>query len=537
MDFKKRILSKRVERQYRSSVRALSIVGLELHDWQTKGVRWMLNREQDICCRGGFLFDDMGLGKTLEMISVMMGNKVDKTLLVLPSSLINQWRTHLKKYDPELNIIMHHGNERLTSSWELENVGRLLVMTSYEMTFRRKKNPNFFPTILHKINWDRIVCDECHLIRNGGSKRTLGVLTLNGGIRWGLTGTPIHNGVRDFVNLFHFHKYSSDYIIKNMSDLKERYTLRRTKKNLGVDMKLPGLDIQIHKIDFSSEEEREFYRRVRGEVREEFARLRNMRFNITSVLELLMRSRQSCIYPQMVIDAHNKRYDSNIEKWRGSVSKIQKIAEMIQQQKRSVSSSLDKTLVFSYFKEEMILLKKYLCSLGFNVSTIDGTVSLSEREKIMCHSQFDLSQFVDGCQFGIGMLPQEILQIIMSYYNPVDVLIVQINTGSTGLNLQMFNHVYFSSPCWNPALEDQAICRSYRLGQKKKVTVHKMIMYDSKDDKNNTIEEKIVSIQEEKRKIMSDLLEDPELLNNGIYKDAKGLKNRLTVDDFINLLA
>ena len=88
MDLKKRIISKRVDSQYRRCVRSLSGVGIELRDWQIEGVRWMLNREQDVCCRGGFLFDDMGLGKTLETISVMLGNKVEKTLLVLPTSLI-----------------------------------------------------------------------------------------------------------------------------------------------------------------------------------------------------------------------------------------------------------------------------------------------------------------------------------------------------------------------------------------------------------------------------------------------------------------
>ena len=532
MDLKRRIISKRVDRQYRRCVRALSVVGTELRDWQIEGVRWMLNREQDVCCRGGFLFDDMGLGKTLETIGVMIGNKVEKTLLVLPTSLISQWRNHLEKYDPELTIIMHHGGERLTSSWELENIGRLLVITSYDMTFSRK-SPHFIPTILHKIEWDRIICDECHLIRNSGCKRTLGVWNLTGGIRWGLTGTPIHNGESDFVNLFRFHKYSIDYIVNNLNELKERYTLRRTKNNIGGELDLPGLDINIHKIDFSSEEEREFYRRVRGEVKEEFSRLHNMKFNMTAIFELLMRSRQSCIYPQMVIDGYNKKYDTDIDKWQGSVSKIQKIADMIKGQDNNVENRSDRTLVFSYFKDEMRLLKNYLCRLGYNVATIDGSVSLSERENILNRCQFDLSKFQDS-KFGI--LPDDVLKIIMSYYNPVDVLIVQINTGSTGLNLQMFNHVYFTSPCWNPAIEDQAICRSYRLGQKKKVNVHKMVMYDSQDAENNTIEEKIITIQERKRKIMSDILNDPDLLNNGIYKDVKGSANRLTVEDFMYML-
>ena len=530
MELKRRIVSKRVSSQYRRVVRHLSRVGITLRDWQEEGVQWMLNREHDSRCRGGFLFDDMGLGKTLETVSVMLGNKLEKTLLVVPTALISQWRFHLEKYDPELKILMHHGSERLTSSWELENEGRLLVITSYDMTFSRKSH-HFIPTILHKIQWDRIVCDECHLIRNAGCKRTLGVWKLNGGVRWGLTGTPIHNGENDFVNLFRFHDYSTNYIIDNLNELKEKYTLRRTKKMIGGDLNLPGLNVNIHKIDFSSEEEREFYRRVRGEVKEEFARLTNMRFNMTAVFELLLRSRQSCIYPQMVIDGYNKKYEANIDKWGGSVTKIQKIADMIKSQREDKSCVNDRTLVFSNFKDEMRLLRDYLCRLGYNVATIDGSVSLSERENIISRCNFNVSD----CD-KLNSLPEDVIKIIMSYYNPVDVLIVQINTGSTGLNLQMFNHVYFTSPCWNPAIEDQAICRSFRLGQTKKVNVHKLVMYDSKDEESHTIEEKIISIQERKRKTMCDILNDPELLNNGLLSDAKYSSNHLSVEDFVYML-
>ena len=523
MDLKRRIISNRVEVQYRRCVRSLSVVGIELGDWQKDGVRWMLNREHDVCCRGGFLFDDMGLGKTIETISVMLGNKVGKTLLVLPSSLIIQWRLQLEKYDPELTILIHHGSDRLTSSWELDNIGRLLVITSYDMTYSRK-TINFIPTILHKIKWDRIICDECHLIRNVGCKRRLGVLNLNGLIRWGLSGTPIHNGESDLVNLFIFHKFSVNYIINNLIYLKEKYTLRRIKNIIFGDLNFPELDIQIHKIDFSSEEEREFYRRVRGEMRDELDILGNMRFNITFGGEFLMRCRQSCINPQMVIDNYNKKYDMKIDKWCGSVSKIQRLVDMINID--NVKNRGDRILVFSYFKDEMKLLRESLFRLGYNVGIIDGSVSLCERESILRHCQFD---FCDLNASKLCILPENILEIIMSYYNPVDVLIVQINIGSTGLNLQMFNHVYFTSPCWNPALEDQAICRSYRLGQKKKVTVHKLVMYDSEDDENNTIEENIIIIQERKRKIMSNILNDPYLLNNGIYKDDVIISNCLRV--------
>ena len=531
MDLKRRIISKRVERQFKSLVKSFSSCDITLGDWQIEGIRWMLNREQDPICRGGFLFDDMGLGKTIETIGMMVGNKLNKTLLILPSSLINQWRDHLIRFLPDVKVIMHYGDERLTSTWELPE-SRFIVITSYGLTYHRNKvHGGFIPTILHKIDWDRIICDECHLIRNLSCKRSIGIHKLRSGIRWGLTGTPIHNGQFDFVNLFRFQGYSSDYILKNLDILRERYTLRRTKKMIGGDLELPNISVNIHKLDFDSEEEREFYRRVRGEVTREFSRLKNMRFNMTAVFELLLRSRQSCIYPQMVLNGYNKKYDTDIENWCGSVTKIQKLADMIKCQRNDYPN--DRTLVFSYFKDEMKLLKDYLKKLGYNVSIIDGSVSLSERDNILQRCHFNLS-LLENSHF--SKLPMEVCDKIMEYYNPVDVLIVQINTGSTGLNLQMFNHVYFTSPCWNPAIEDQAICRSYRLGQKKEVKIHKLVMTDSLDEENKTIEEKILLIQEKKRKVMFDILKDRELLNNGSLSDAKMSANRLSVEDFVFML-
>ena len=529
MDLKSRIIAKRVNSQFTRLNRSLSSVGLTLGDWQVDGIRWMLNREQDHRCRGGFLFDDMGLGKTIETIGLMIGNKVKKTLLILPSSLINQWRDQLMLYDPDVKIIMHYGGDRLTSSWELPD-DRLIVLTSYDLTYHRK-SVNFVPTVLHKVEWDRIICDECHLIRNFKCKRTMGINKLRGFIRWGLTGTPIHNGELDFVNLFRFQGYSEDYICKNIDFFRDEYTLRRTKKMIGGELELPNISIDIHKLDFETEEEREFYRRVRGEVTREFSRLKNMRFNMTAVFELLLRSRQSCIYPQMVLKGYNKKYDTEIEDWNGSVTKIQKLADMIKCQRNEYPN--DRSLVFSYFKDEMILLKNYLCKLGYNVSIIDGSVSLSERENILQRCHFNVS-FLEKSHF--SKLPTEIFDKILGYYNPVDILIVQINTGSTGLNLQMFNHVYFTSPCWNPAIEDQAICRSYRLGQKKEVKIHKLVMTDCLDEENKTIEEKILLIQERKRKVMCDILKDRELLNNGLLSDAKMSANKLTVEDFVFML-
>ena len=533
MDLRVRLLDKELRRQFSNSIQTFSDFGLTLGDWQIEGIRWMLKREQDSFCRGGFLFDDMGLGKTIQTIGLMLGNVVNKTLLILPPVLINQWRDHLIRFFPDVKIIIHYGLNRLRSVWELPDT-RVIVLTSYDLLYSHKKGlSKFIPTILHKIKWDRIICDECHLIRNLKCKRSIGVNKLRGVIRWGLTGTPIHNGESDFLNLFNFlGKGKLD--LKDFNILREKYSLRRTKKMIGGQLDIPKLSIEIHKLEFSSEEELEFYRRVRGEVIRDFARLRNMRFNMNAIFELLLRSRQSCIYPQMVLKGYNTKYDTDIENWEGGVTKLQKLADMIKRQR--IDFPNDKTLVFSIFKDEILLLGNYLKKLNYNVSIINGSTSLMERDDILNRCKFD-SSFISGSHF--SRLPIDLYDEIMSYYNPVDILIVQINIGSTGLNLQMFNHIYFTSPCWNPAIEDQAICRSYRLGQTKEVKVHKLVMCDKSDleDLQNvkTIEEQILEIQDKKRKVMFDILKDSDLLNNGILFPAKTTSNNLSVEDFVGL--
>jgi len=528
---RREILRRRVEHQFRRVVKCLSKADIVLHKWQVEGVRWMLNREQDFRCRGGFLFDDMGLGKTLETISVMIGNRVNKTLLIVPAPLINQWKDAIMKVLPNVPILLHHGSCRLTSTLELSKLDRLIVLTSYDLTYGRGLN---ISTILHGIEWDRLICDECHLLRNEKCKRSIGIKKLTATIRWGLTGTPVHNGERDFVNLFRWYGYRYDYIYKNLKRFTDEYTLRRTKSMYSDSLKIPGLDVKIHELDFDSDEEREFYRRVKGEVTKEFLRLKSMRFNMKAIFELLLRLRQTCIYPQLVINGYNKKYQTNIERWSGSVTKIQKLADMIQKQDGN-----EKTLVFSYFKDEMRLIREYLSKLGFNAIIIDGSVSISERANIIrdsCITKLENHLLFSG-KNGLPVLPKHLIDNILGFTRPIDVLILQINAGSTGLNLQMFNHIYFTSPCWNPAIEDQAICRAYRLGQQKKVFVHKLVMKDKKDEEFKTIEERILNIQNKKRKVMCEILNDEELLNNGVISNPKLGQNNLTVEDFIDMFS
>ena len=507
-----------IERQFQICVRKLKEASFELHPWQIEGVRWMLEKETDPSMRGGLLCDEMGLGKTIEAIGVMAGNPVTKTLLIMPGSLMQQWKVMIQKIFPEVEVFIHHGSSRITNYLEMNRtIQPIVVITSYGLTYGRK-NREFVPTVLHKIYWDRIILDECHQIRNRWCRCSSSVKKLTSHYRWALTGTPIQNGMDDLMSIFEFFGKSKKYIKNNIKDLYQHYLLRRSKKMVINDnAMMPSMDCTIHKIDFDSDVERELYRRVRGEVKQQFKKLRNYSFHMNQIFELLLRLRQSCIYPELVLKASNIKYGTDFDKWDGTMTKLQQMANMI-----AVQDSSDRTIVFCHFREEMRFIQHYLKEKGFGVEILSGSLSLKQKNDLLERAKYGRKEVSDCLvekKIKVGgkivSLPDEICNKIFEYAPPIDVLVIQIQAGGVGLNLQTFNQVYFSSPHWNPSLEDQAICRAYRLGQTKKVHVHKMVMIDGKDPESTTIEEKVLRIQERKRKTMFKVLQDRELLNNG----------------------
>ena len=507
-----------IENRFQICVKKLQEASFQLHPWQIEGVRWMLEKETDSRMRGGLLCDEMGLGKTIEAIGVMVGNPVTKTLLVMPGSLMQQWKVLIEKILPEVEVFIHHGASRITNYLEMNRTTQpIVVITSYGLTYGRKKR-EFVPTVLHKIYWDRIILDECHQIRNRWCRCSSSVKKLTSHYRWALTGTPIQNGMDDIMSIFEFFDKSKNYIKENIKDLYQHYLLRRSKNMVLTDnVLMPKMDCTIHKIDFDSDVERELYRRVRGEVRQQFRKLRNYRFHMNEIFELLLRLRQSCIYPELVLKASNIKYGTDFNKWDGTMTKLQQMANMIAAQDAS-----DRTIVFCHFREEMRFIQHYLKEKGFGVEILSGSLSLKQKNDLLERAKYGRKEISDllgekKIQFGAKKvsLPEEVCNKIFEYAPPIDVLVIQIQAGGVGLNLQTFNQVYFSSPHWNPSLEDQAICRAYRLGQTKKVHVHKIVMVDGKDPESVTIEERILNIQERKRKTMFKVLQDRELLNNG----------------------
>ena len=164
-----------IECLLKRAVKQLALQHFELYDpYQLNGVRWLLKREFNKKIKGGLLCDEMGLGKTIQMVSLIIANQVPNTLLIVPSNLINQWISEINKFtNNQIQIIIHHGNNRITNDNVLKSKLPKIIITSYGLMAR-------YPTsIIHNVKWDRIILEECHIIRNNKSKTSKSIYRLN----------------------------------------------------------------------------------------------------------------------------------------------------------------------------------------------------------------------------------------------------------------------------------------------------------------------------------------------------------------------
>ena len=496
--------------------------------YQEDGVTWMLSRELSETVPGGILADEMGLGKTIQTIALLLGNSVRRTLILVPPSLIGQWENAFQTFAPSLKLWIWYGKTRI---WKKEDLTKLenidVVISTYGLTYQRNTGNK---TPLHDIIWDRIVLDEGHIISRSYTKRYKGVKSLVSNKRWVLTGTPIQNSIHDIYNLLYFVGVPEEDLTEDSLD---RYYLRRTKKDLvqfNNELRLPELEVNIVPVNFASEEERGFYRRIQGDVSDALEKLQNFNFNMTQVLELLMRLRQTSVHPQMVINAYRKKEPLlELPNWIGKTSKIALLTEMIK------THPDESSLIFCNFKYEMTKIQESLINIGIDVKMINGSTSHEDKKKILAdankQSEYSRSLMLINGFSGLPKLTHDVCLNIMKYL-PNSAIICQVQSGGTGLNLQKYSRVYFTTLLWNPALESQCIARAHRLGQKKKVVVTKFALHDTADSK--TIDERILEIQQAKRKIMSKCLKDESLENNGIEQTS--VKVKLSLDDILGLL-
>lgn len=441
-----------------------------LREYQLSGVQWLsLLKSYQF---GGILADDMGLGKTLQVITLLDSLESDlPSLVVCPASLILNWEDEVKKFSATLQCIAVHG----TQSYRKDCIDHIedydLCITSYDYI---KRDLEYYQA--HKFNY--VILDEAQYIKNQNTKNAISVKSLNCNYRLALTGTPIENSLAelwsifDFLMpeyLFNYHYFKTNFetpivkdndeeIQKKLKKLVEPFILRRLKSN--VLKELPDKIEQTIAIDFNEEEEKLYIAHAMQISKELQTQIKSKNIDKIQVLAMIMRLRQICIEPRIVFE--------NIYTNSSKMEACLDIVQTFKENNKKVLLFSSFTSVFKFFIEE--LTKQ---NIKFHLLT--GETDKLERHRIVDEFQSDDST----------------------------VFLISLKAGGTGLNLTAAEGVIHFDPWWNLSAQNQATDRSHRIGQKNIVQVYNLIM-------KNSIEEKIIKLQETKKNLADTFIENNE---------------------------
>jgi SNF2 family DNA or RNA helicase len=450
-----------------------------LRDYQKEGFNWL--NFLDEFSWGGILADDMGLGKTLQIITFLQHQKElnkGQSLVVVPTSLLFNWQDELKKFAPALNFHLHYGNDRKLDFKEKASFD--LLLTSYGTLCN---DIEYFK----KIRFNYIILDESQAIKNITSLRYKAVCSLKANNRIAMTGTPVENSTLELFAQMNFANpgfllttshFKDNYVKaieqdqnkERLNELRNRvnpFILRRTKSE--VLKELPDKTEEVLYC-IMSDEQRKVYDAYRNQYRNMLLGVidqEGVSKNVFKVLEGLTKLRQICDSPQL-LESENLAAKASI--------KIDELKRHIQDK-----TGNHKILIFSQFVKMLKLIEGELQKTGIVYEYLDGQTDQKKRELKVKKFQSD-----EGCR----------------------VFLISLKAGGVGLNLTEADYVYIVDPWWNPAVENQAIDRCYRMGQKKNVTAFRMICKD-------TIEEKIFELQKQKKALSENLLDSGE----GIVKN------------------
>lgn len=444
-----------------------------LRPYQHEGLSWMQSlRELEV---GGVLADDMGLGKTLQTLAHLLMEKqagrLDRpALAVMPTSLIPNWLDEAENFTPQLRVLALYGANRHA---DFDNLNQYdLILTTYALLPRDEE-------VLAKLQLHTLILDEAQYIKNPNSKAAQAARSLNARQRLCLSGTPLENHLGELWSLFHFlmpgwlgssKEFNSNYRnpiekhgnMERLQHLNARikpFLLRRTKEQVATE--LPPKTEIIHWVELN-EAQRDVYETVRlamdKKVRDEITRKGVARSQII-ILEALLKLRQVCCDLRLVNSAPaNPR--------QGHSAKLQSLMEMFEE----LLAEGRKILLFSQFTSMLTLIEAELKQRGIEYALLTGSTR-DRRTPVQA--------------FQAGKLP---------------IFLISLKAGGTGLNLTAADTVIHYDPWWNPAAENQATDRAYRIGQDKPVFVYKMIA-------RGTVEEKIQRLQQEKSALASGVLD------------------------------
>lgn len=450
----------------------------EYKEHQLSGVDWMLAQEDDSFLRGGFLCDEMGLGKTIEVLGLIKNSSAQRTLMVAPLAVLKQWEQTAAK--SKINCWIPN-----RKTWNWMPAGKLFVgkpsiyVVNYESVIRHTSLTDIY-------NWDRVVFDEAHRLINHRSKIHEAMVAIVAKRRWVITATPIVNEIGDVKALFKVLGLSEEDIPSNkhsMLPLIKVKALCRTVEELRPIMpELPKEEItHVHTVPFETQEERDFYRSIQGKLVERLHVLMEEGSDQWAILKLLLLLRQISVHPQVYINARKKESKYYVRPdWKGDSTKFAALKSLIEKE----GFEQHRWIIFGHFHDEMELLAASLKQLPRirRVQIYSGKQTQEERDEIVQKSKQDLDD-----------------------EKTTEVLIVQLQSGSVGLNLQHFDRIAFLSPWWTAALMDQAVGRAVRIGQESQVEVHHFRL---EEEKTMNIDKLMIEKVEHKRELCDWFLEN-----------------------------
>jgi superfamily II DNA or RNA helicase len=443
----------------------------ELRHYQREGFDWLsfLSRSE----LGALLADDMGLGKTLQTLCAL----TPPALVVCPASVLFNWAAEIARFRPDLEVSTYHGAGRALD--ERADI----TLTTYAIM-------RMDVAALKARRWDTLILDEAQTIKNPDSQVARAAYELPARFRVALTGTPVENRLTDLWSLFHFLHRG---FLGGRAEFEERYAkpiaegdrgaatrlrarikpfvLRRLKREVAKELP-PRTDLVLRVT--LSDEERALYDGVRAATQKDVLEQLASGGNVLAALEALLRLRQAACHRALL---PGQRADTS--------SKLEVLLETLDE----ALSEGHKALVFSQWTSLLDLVEPHLTERGVSFTRLDG--STADRGAVVKSFQED---------------------------ERVSVMLLSLKAGGTGLNLTAADHVFLLDPWWNPAAEDQAADRAHRIGQERPVFVHRLVA-------ENTVEERILGLQEKKRALAS------------VATDGAALAAGITREDLLALLA
>jgi SNF2 family DNA or RNA helicase len=436
-----------------------------LRDYQKQGYQWMKTLAS--YGFGGILADDMGIGKTLQSITFIVSvlsvlrDKETPILIVCPSSLTYNWLFELKKFAPEIRAIVIDGNKQNRSKIQNEALKQDVVISSYPLL---RSDVKWY----EKQSFHTVFFDEAQAFKNPLSKTAKAVKKIQAENRFALTGTPVENSAEELWSIFHVVFPELFQGLKEYSHLSRKtiarrirpFMLRRMKED--VLKELPEKIESLESVELLADQKK-LYAAYLAKLRHDTLKHLNkdtIRKNRIKILAGLTRLRQICCHPGLFVDGY-----------KGTSAKFEQLMQLLEEAKLSRR----RVIIFSQFTKMLEIIGRELAFQGRGFFYLDGQTPSVDRVDI-CH------RFNEGER---------------------DLFLISLKAGGTGLNLTGADTVILYDIWWNPAVEEQAADRAYRIGQKKNVQVIKLVA-------RGTIEEKMNELQEKKRNLIEEIIDSSE---------------------------